>query len=173
MIITLSDAPEGNVGKNQKRHPLLRRWDQQEGDAKTGGLTLTDGAAHIIERTKSNSHWLNLEDGVQVQFEPGATYRSGDYWLIPARTATGDVEWPGPPDNPIPMPPKGVEHHYAPLALVYLEAATATKAAAFTTIDLRHRFGPLGQCCPTIKLDFPASVSKSSPATFAVSTTPP
>ena len=172
MVVTLNKAPKSHVGQNQKRHPLLRRWDQQQGDSKIGGLTLTDGAAEIIERTEHNSHWLNLEDGVQVQFEPGATYRSGDYWLIPARTATGDVEWPGPADNPTPRPPNGVEHHYAPLALVYLEAATATKAAAFTTIDLRHRFGPLGQCCPTIKLIFLPTVLRSKTVTFEVSVNP-
>jgi len=41
---------------------------------------------------------LTLADGVQIQFQksdpdgPAETYRTGDYWLIPARTATGDVE---------------------------------------------------------------------------------
>jgi len=42
------------------------------------------------------------------------TYRTGDYWLIPARTATGNVEWP---DGKA-LPPKGVDHHYAPLARI-------------------------------------------------------
>lgn len=34
-----------------------------------------------------------LENGVQALFSDG-TYRSGDHWLIPARSATGGVEWP-------------------------------------------------------------------------------
>jgi hypothetical protein len=60
---------------------------------------------------------------VQIYFEPDGTYRTGDYWLIPARTATGDVEWPKERDeegNPIPeaLPPHGIEHHYAPLAII-------------------------------------------------------
>ena len=40
--------------------------------------------------------WLALEDGVEIQFvDPqNSVYRTGDYWLIPARVATGDVEWP-------------------------------------------------------------------------------
>jgi len=38
--------------------------------------------------------------------------------LIPTRTATGDVEWPGEVGQPEARPPHGVEHHYAPLAVV-------------------------------------------------------
>lgn len=173
MMVTLNDAPGPHVGRNQKKHPLLRRWDQRAGDSKIGGLTLTDGAADVIERTKNNSHWLNLEDGVQVQFEPRANYRPGDYWLIPARTATGDVEWPGPPDNPRPLPPKGVEHHYAPLALVYPRAA-GSPGRPFGVTDLRHRFAPVGQCCPTVTLDYPSTAAAAdSPITFQVRISPP
>ena len=47
------------------------------------------------------TQWIALEDGILIQFQPvqspgtGAnTYRTGDYWLVPARVATGDVEWP-------------------------------------------------------------------------------
>ena len=49
-----------------------------------------------------------------VQFAPGE-YRTGDYWLIPARVATGDIEWPRTGSKPDFLPPRGVEHHYAPL----------------------------------------------------------
>ena len=163
MMVTLNDAPGPHVGRNQKRHPLLRRWEQREGDARTGGLTLTDGAADVIERTKNNSHWLNLEDGVQVQFEPGANYRRGDYWLIPARTATGDVEWPGPPDNPDPRPPKGVEHHYAPLAVVFQRDG----ADSLDVIDLRHQIEPLSKCvCPRIEVVTNPTFDPQKPITF-------
>jgi hypothetical protein len=71
--------------------------------------------------------------------QPG-TYRAGDYWLIPARTATGDVEWPGPPEDPEAVPPHGVEHRYAPLALRLVNAA----GAAGGLRDLRKEFKPLG-----------------------------
>jgi hypothetical protein len=121
-----------NVGQVPAKHPLLRRWDQKEGDPKEGGLHLgSDEAALIVE----DGSWLTLEDGVQIQFqkpdsgEPNQ-YRTGDYWLIPARTATGDVEWPIVRDNldsqgkaiPIALPPHGVEHHYAPLAIITVDA---------------------------------------------------
>jgi hypothetical protein len=86
------------------RHAFLRRWDQR-GDLKESG-----GAIPIAEGAE-----FELEDGVKVTFEAGGTYRAGDYWLIPARVATGDVEWPGTPDKPEFRPPHGPAHCYAPL----------------------------------------------------------
>jgi hypothetical protein len=86
-------------------------------------LELSEGATIIVEGEDGRG-WLNLEDGVQIQFQKPAqgesvnNYRTGDYWLIPARTATGDVEWPGPIENPQAWPPHGIEHHYAPLAMI-------------------------------------------------------
>jgi hypothetical protein len=86
-------------------HPLLRRWES--------------GAVPIVE-----SGPIDLENGIVVQFYPAKVgeaehvYHTGDYWLIPARTATGDVEWPGPVGAPEARPPHGVKHHYAPLAIV-------------------------------------------------------
>jgi hypothetical protein len=117
---------------NSSKHPLLRRWDHQAGNPTEGGLELSEGAALIKE---DNSYWLLIEDGMQIQFKPSDAaqnwYRTGDYWLIPARTATGDVEWPREPNptyNPLDpnspktraaaRPPRGVYHHYAPLAMV-------------------------------------------------------
>lgn len=94
-------------------YPLLRRW--------TGYGRVADGLA-------SNREWYTLQDGVQVQFDAAGDenqpdraaprYRPSDYWLIPARVATGDVEWPGPVDNPEWRDPHGIVHHYAPLAYV-------------------------------------------------------
>ncbi|HEX6925954.1 MAG TPA: DUF6519 domain-containing protein [Longimicrobiaceae bacterium] len=90
-------------------HPLLRRWDQ-------------GSAALPVQEGK----WIDLEDGVQVYFDPGGTYRTADYWLIPARTATGDVLWPTEPDadgtpSPVALPPHGIEHHYAPLGRIAVD----------------------------------------------------
>jgi hypothetical protein len=42
-------------------------------------------------------------------------YRTGDYWLIPARVATNDIEWPSVTEGVL---PHGIEHHYAPLAIL-------------------------------------------------------
>ena len=55
-----------------------------------------------VERT-------NLEDGIAVRFGEGE-YRTGDYWLIPARTGTERVAWPGGAE-PEPRPPCVTEHH--------------------------------------------------------------
>src|SRR5262249_53833507 len=102
--------------------PLLRRWDQKAGDPTAGGVALVNGVVPIPSQA---GLWIDLEDGVQVLFATTATatYRSGDYWLIPARVATGDVIWPTELDadknpHPVARTPDGVEHHYAPLAIV-------------------------------------------------------
>jgi hypothetical protein len=135
MTVTLNGNPDPIVGKYPSKHPLLRRWDHKAGEKAEGGLQLgSDGAALIVE--DSNGSWLSLEDGVQIQFQkpdqgpPANQYRTGDYWLIPARTATGDVEWPteivkdsssNAVTVPIALPPAGVQHHYAPLAIIRLD----------------------------------------------------
>jgi len=96
--VTLTGTAASALGADPSKHPLLRRWDHQAGDPAEGGLTLgPDNAAFIQE--SDGDFWLALEDGVEIQFEPAAPgkpqqYRTGDYWLIPARTATADVEWP-------------------------------------------------------------------------------
>ena len=51
------------------------------------------GGALTVDVPAANDGFIELEGGVQVKFEPG-TYKTGDYWLIPARTATGSIEWP-------------------------------------------------------------------------------
>ncbi len=111
---TLPPIDEGGI-----THPVLRRWDHGHGSApgsqggQDGGLIVEEGG------------WLGLEDGIEVRFEPPParsgrhTYRPGDYWLIPARTASGDVEWPDRDGAPMALPPHGVAHHYAPLAIVW------------------------------------------------------
>jgi hypothetical protein len=106
-VVTLDRDPPGVIGPtgtNPALHPLLRRWEAPVANVTEGG-------------------WLDLEAGVQVQFPgitgtPPAQYRSGDYWLIPARTVLGDVIWPQGDTGPQALPPAGVAYHYAPLAFV-------------------------------------------------------
>ena len=106
------------------KHPLLRRWDHG------GDVAAWEGALPIAEAQSPDEGWIALEDGVQIWFAKNGQYRAGDYWLIPARVATGDVEWPPELDsngvptrdadgNPIPsaQPPHGPQHYYAPLYL--------------------------------------------------------
>lgn len=129
------------------RHPLLRRWDHV-------GDPDAEGALPIIEGTdpgNSAEGWQELEYGVQIRFSPGGQYMSGDYWLIPARVATGDVEWPhevndhGVPlkdadGNPIALGrhAAGVYHSYASLRLV-----RAISAGNLSGHDCRNKFAPL------------------------------
>lgn len=132
MQVVLSGASAGDTGADPRRHPLLRRWDHGPALGRVGGDAMqgTAGALPVIEAAGPDQGWLELEDGVTVQF-PASTvdglpneYRTGDYWLIPARTATGDVLWPrrmvDDELQPLPLPPAGVAHHYAPLAIATL-----------------------------------------------------
>jgi hypothetical protein len=127
-MVTLNGTPGITVGTDLALHPLLRRWEQKKGDPDEGGLQLASDGAALIEED-ANTSWLTLEDGVQIQFQPpdpgrpANVYRTGDYWLIPARTDTGDVEWAKVKDEkgtlvPFALPPHGVTHHYAPLAVI-------------------------------------------------------
>ncbi|HVF45254.1 MAG TPA: DUF6519 domain-containing protein [Pyrinomonadaceae bacterium] len=149
MTVTLSAEPHAETERDERgapamSNPLLRRWDQKEGDTRRGGQELRDGAA-IITEGAGDDEWLELEDGVRIQFQPGGNYRAGDYWLIPARTETGDVEWPGGQGRPEARPPHGVEHHYAPLARI----TVGTGRAVTVQEDFRRRFLPLARCAAT------------------------
>jgi len=114
---------EGIAWSEKLIKPKVRRWDQVE----TEDLALTKGAVPVKETQAgaetSDVVWINLEDGIQVQFLAGGEYRTGDYWLIPARVAIGNIEWPSeldPAGNAAPAMtrPRGIEHHYAPLGFV-------------------------------------------------------
>lgn len=130
--VTLTGTANPEIVSNTAGHRLLRRWDQTAGDPAEGGLTLGSDNAALVQES-SDGNWLVLEDGVQIQFQPPVPgrppnqYRTGDYWLIPARTATSDVEWPRETVKdssgasvivPIAKLPDGIQHHYAPLAVV-------------------------------------------------------
>jgi hypothetical protein len=133
--VTLKNALPAALQGASDRHPILRRWDQCESERvrpNENGITLKEG--------NGESDWFELEDGVQVQFQKvdGTKYRSGDYWVIPARTATGDVEWPGVALNPQPLPPRGIQHHYAPLRLI----AVAADGVVNQGEDMRRHFQP-------------------------------
>jgi len=100
------------------KNPRVRRWDQFE----TEDTELRDDGSILIRETPigtpdEDADWIDLEDGIQIQFAEGGEYRAGDYWLIPARVATGSIEWP-PVDDEMTaqLPPNGVVHNYAPLS---------------------------------------------------------
>lgn len=103
--VTLSAPPLRADGT----HRYLRRWNSPEIDIASATTASTDG-------------WIDLEDGVQVKFDPSGVYATGEYWTIPARTATGDVIWPQDQGNPAFRDPQGVRHAYAPLGLISFKA---------------------------------------------------
>jgi hypothetical protein len=114
-------------------HPRVRRWDERQA---ASGL-------RKVELAADNNGWLRLEDGVEIRFEPGR-YNTGDYWLIPARTAGGDVEWPeDSTGRPLARPAEGIAHHYCALALVQL----GPSGWSFRE-DCRRRFPPLTEIEP-------------------------
>ncbi|HTG33540.1 MAG TPA: DUF6519 domain-containing protein [Thermoanaerobaculia bacterium] len=145
--VTLEKAAGDNVNlpdydeqdEATRKHAFLRRWDHQESSYKKKEDTRLPkgGVLFVFGEAGDGDGWISLEKGVQVQFQPEGTYRPGDYWLIPARTATGDVEWPGTVKEPEAVPPHGVEHHFAPLALV--------TAGATPVVDLRRSFEGMAQ----------------------------
>jgi hypothetical protein len=131
-IVTVENAPAFDAKMSL---PKVRRWDQSENDH----LTLDDGAIAIVPGT-GDQGWIDIEDGIQVQFSAGS-YHSGDYWWIPARVATGDIEWRKDAEgNGLPQPPRGIVHHYAPLF-----ALEATGKDPFVNLvkDCRCRFNRL------------------------------
>jgi hypothetical protein len=114
--------------------PLLRRWDHGEANG-----PLRDGAVPL------KAGWLELEEGVQVNFrqQGNPVFRAGDYWVVPARVETGDVEWPqsGTPALPVHQEAEGVLHRYAPLGLLRRQGGTWSLAG--DAADCRSVFPPL------------------------------
>jgi hypothetical protein len=136
--VTLDDEPRTAIGAVPERDLLLRRWDQRPRPDRQNPPP--DNALWIEEPAAGRELWLPLEADIQVQFTAGGEYRPGDYWLIPARVATGDVEWPREAGAPLPLPPHGTDYRFAPLALVRAWPANAGDPAVI--LDLRTPFGP-------------------------------
>ena len=125
--VTLQDT-DGHRDFDARLHPLLRRWDQQPD---------CQAPNHGIPLQQADRKWFELEDGVQIRFEaPAARYERGDFWLIPARTATSGVLWPQSRDEqpaPLAIPPDGPLRYLAPLALL--------RHLPGEPVDLRVLFG--------------------------------
>lgn len=122
--------PTGNPPDAQ----LVRRWDSQEGNSGRGDLPIkADGEG-----------WITLEDEIQVQFETDSAkiYKTGDYWLIPARHLTSNIEWPrDDKDKPQYQAAHGTRHHYAALALLNYDGNQWSLKP--NSEDLRTKFNPL------------------------------
>jgi hypothetical protein len=129
-ILTIDPATAtGSVDRADfPSNPKIRRWDMPDGPIPVAIPLENDG-------------WIPLEDGVEVRFQAG-DFETGDYWLIPARTLTGDVEWPddaASPPQPLAQLPQGIHHHYCRLALLSFEQGGWT---ALDDGDCRPLFPP-------------------------------
>jgi uncharacterized protein DUF6519 len=131
----------GNLSLAVGTNPTLRRWD---------------GRGTVAANTP-----LELEDGVQIEFD-GGTVASGDYWLIPARTLTGKVEWPtngGSPPAPVFESRHGTAHHYCLLAVVDFAGGSFANP-----LDCRNLFPPLTAIAASDVSYDPAACSNLSDA---------
>jgi hypothetical protein len=113
------------LGQQPANRLLLRRWDH---GSSPHGLT-----------TVRVDEWLNLEHGIQVRFTGEDNYQVGDYWLIPSRALSDSIAWPADENNePLSLWPRGIYHHYSPLALLHRREERWRVAK-----DLRQFFDPL------------------------------
>ena len=126
------------TGVDPGQNARIRRWDQTGPSAAPSGIPLSVGS------------WLQLENGIQVRFNPGS-YQSGDYWTIPARTASGQIDWPpcGGDGNAF-QPPYYMRVYRAPLACIHCTTIKEifgdreTVIGGYATVDdCRQLFSPL------------------------------
>ncbi len=135
MTISVNAAPTSSIDITQ--HPKLRRWDQTENATATGVLVVAGS-------------WIDLENGLQVQFSDGP-FNVGDYWMIPARAAStaqsvGVIDWPTDPATNAALfrSPLGIRHHYTKLAIVsYTGGTFSAPSGAAAVTDCRAFFPPL------------------------------
>jgi hypothetical protein len=122
---------------------IVRRWE-------SGPLPVTAPA--------TPDDWIGLESGVQVQFRDTG-FRTGDYWLIPARTANlegapgvpglaGNVDWPQDAGGPAYQPPEGIWHAYADIAELELAGGQ------WTVADRRPVFPPLTELADDVEVGY-------------------
>ncbi|MBV8138810.1 MAG: choice-of-anchor D domain-containing protein [Deltaproteobacteria bacterium] len=136
---------------NTVRNPKVRRWDESGAQVSTGA---PGGDVPIQEGV-----WIDLESGVQVFFAAGGNYATGDHWLVPARTVTGDVDWPrDSAGNPQFRPPQGIRHHYCRLGIVNFGTTPWILEE-----DCRQLFAPLAETGIHIKSVFLTNPSGVSP----------
>lgn len=132
-----TDLRPANPNEAAARHLRVRRWDQS-GKVKSGaGATLVDldaaGSTGLITIPATPTTQVVLEHGVAVSFSLAATgtrFRSGDHWIVAARTGDTSVEILDA------APPLGIHHHYARLGTVTFPSAET---------DCRRLWPPLSE----------------------------
>jgi Family of unknown function (DUF6519) len=136
--VTLSGTPNVNPAMNAR----MRRWDQSGSSAVAGGIPLTAAP-------------MTLEYGIEIDFtsNPKDNYVSGDYWTIPARTASGQIDWACGLHGDPALPPGYFKIYQAPLACAQLDPGSKPPPAGadpqefqrlrYVVQDCRIKFPPL------------------------------
>ncbi len=110
MVVNLSPTPDETVASGQ--HPFLRVWDH------AADANAVDGSLAVTVRPG----WLPIEAGIEISFAGEHPNRSGDFWWLPARSRTEDIEGPrDPAGEPRQLPPGGPDRAFALLAEVHLD----------------------------------------------------
>lgn len=144
-------------------NPRVRRWD--------GVADLKPAAI-----ANPNTGWEEMaQDGIELKFAPGS-YRIGDYWLIPARTATASIEWPREAGKAAFVAPAGVLRAFARLALLEFKAGAWTSKItdcrplfpSLTELTQLHYVGGDGQSIKTNPANTPAQIALPSPLQVGV-----
>ncbi len=127
LVVTIDpDGQTIDLANDFGAYPKVRRWDMPDGE--------------IAYTPADPEHFIALEHGVQVALKPG-TFRVGDYWHFPARTATANIEWPrDETGESVCQTPHGIAHHFCRLALLSYDGA------AWSLLDdCRSFFPPLNE----------------------------
>ncbi len=112
-----------NTIRSRACKPRIRLWD-----------CVTD--SYPLEGTTSK---IDIEKGIKVKFMEGDEYKSGDYWLIPARTIDSSIEWEKDINgNGKFLERLGIKHHYCAIAKVTFDDDNEMSVS-----DVRHTFGSL------------------------------
>lgn len=125
VTLDLDNATETPTAGLFAHNPRVRRWD---------GVALLET---VNANAGANVGWSELEDGVEVRFLAG-TFRVGDFWTIPARTATAGIEWPQESGKSQFVTPQGVLRAFTRLALLDCQAGSWTRIS-----DCRAKFPAL------------------------------
>lgn len=103
----------------ESRHSRMVQWNQSGQILDTAGNEIVDldsiNSSGVIPVPAGADTWVQIEHGVEVSFdfEPAdGSLRSGDYWMVAARTASASIE------TFERAPPRGIHHHYCRLAIV-------------------------------------------------------
>jgi hypothetical protein len=143
-------------------NPRVRRWDGTE-------------ELKPVAINNANNGWEEMaQDGIEIKFAPGG-YRIGDYWLIPARTATAAIEWPQEAGKPAFLAPAGVLRAFARLALLDFSGGVWTVKSdcrplfpSLTELTQLHYVGGDGQSVKTNPANVPTIVALPAPLQVGV-----